>query len=59
MRKDELSQELYKKLRFKEIGIVGNKINFEKSIFYELRLLISSIASRAIFLYLRLSDAGS
>ena len=33
MRKDELSQELYKKLRFKEIGIVGNKINFEKVFF--------------------------
>lgn len=33
MRKDELSQEVYKKLRFKEIGIVGNKINFEKVFF--------------------------
>lgn len=33
MSKDELSQELYKKLRFKEIGIVGNKINFEKVFF--------------------------
>ncbi|MEL1228702.1 MAG: GNAT family N-acetyltransferase, partial [Candidatus Neomarinimicrobiota bacterium] len=33
MRKDELSQELYKRLRFKEIGILGNKINFEKAFF--------------------------
>tara|TARA_B100000614_G_C14389873_1_gene429174 strand:- start:211 stop:693 length:483 start_codon:yes stop_codon:yes gene_type:complete len=33
MSKDELSHELYKKLRFKEIGTVGNKINFEKVFF--------------------------
>ena len=32
MKKDDSAQLLYKKLSFKEVGVSGNKINFEKKL---------------------------